>query len=140
SAEEWKGLGPAEARPGGAWAVPEATARRFFPLLSTGESMFRDAREVTSVRLAGRVEKVEDGVAYLAYRGEIAATHRGTKDEGREGKQFASAAKLVGGVGACDVKSGRLQALTLIFDGRFGNDATMRFGAVVEWAQEPGKR
>jgi hypothetical protein len=144
TADEWKGLAPPDAQPGGKWEVPEATARKFFPLLSTSDTVFRDAKEVTSVRLAGRVEKVEDGTAYLAYEGEIAATHRGTKDEGKEGKQCSSAAKLLGGVGVYGVKSGRLQGLTLVFDGRFRNyapyDSPARFGAVVEWSQEPAKR
>lgn len=142
--EEWKGLAPADAKADSEWAVPEATARKFFPLLSTGDTTFRDAKEVTSVRLTGRVEKVEGGVAYLAYEGKIAATHRGTKNEGREGQQCSSSAKLLGGVGVYDVKSGKLLSLTLVFDGRFRNyapyDTPARFGAIVEWAQGPGKR
>jgi hypothetical protein len=144
TAQEWKGLTPVDTKPASKWTVPEATARKFFPLLSTGDTVFRDTREVTSVRLAGRVEKVEGGVAYLTYEGEIAATHRGTKDEGREGKRCSSAAKLLGGVGVCDIKSGKLLSLTMVFDGRFGNytpyDSPARFGAVVEWSQEPAKR
>jgi hypothetical protein len=144
TADEWKGLAPVDVRPGGKWEVPEATVRKFFPLLSTGDTIFRGTKEVTSVRLAGQVEKVEGGVAYLAYEGDIAATHVGTKNEGREGQRCSSAAKLLGGVGVFDVKSGRLQALTLVFDGRFRNyapyDAPARFGAVVEWAQEVAKR
>jgi hypothetical protein len=94
--------------------------------------------------LTGRVEKVEGGVAYLTYQGEIAATHRGTKDEGKEGKRCSSAAKLLGGVGVYNLKSGRLLSLTLVFDGRFRNyapyDQPARFGAVVEWSREPAKR
>jgi hypothetical protein len=140
TAEELRGLAPSSAKPGGMWVVPEATARKFFPLLSTGDTTFRDAREVTSVRLAGHVEKLQGGVAYLAYEGEIAATHQGTKNEAREGQHCSSAAKLLGGVGLYDVKSGRLVALTLVFDGRFRNyapyDTPARFGAVVEWVQE----
>jgi hypothetical protein len=42
-----------------------------------------------------------------------------------------------------DLKSGRLLALALVFDGRFRNYAPYnvpaRFGAVVEWSQEPAK-
>jgi hypothetical protein len=144
SAEEWTGLAPADAKAGGTWEVPEAAARKFYPLLSTGDATFRDAKEVTSVRLAGRVEKVEGGVAYLAYEGEIAATHVGTKNEGKEGKRCSSAAKLLGGVGACDAKTGRPLYLTLVFDGRFRNyppyDSPARFGAVVEWSEGPAKR
>jgi hypothetical protein len=144
TADEWKGLAPAEARPGGAWTVPEATARKFFPLLSTGDSTFRGVKEVTSVRLAGRVERVEGGVAYLTYEGQLAATHVGTKDEGKEGKECSSEARLLGGVGVYDVKAGRMAALTLVYDGRFRAyapyDAPKRFGAVVEWVREPAKR
>lgn len=146
TADEWTGLAPpADAtKPGGRWEVPEAVARKFYPLLSTDDTVFRDAREVTSVRLAGRVEKVEDGVASLAYEGDIAATHVGTKDEGKEGRRCSSEAKLLGGVGAYDVASGRLLSLTLVYDGRFRNDAPYdapaRFGAVVEWSERPGER
>jgi len=144
TADEWKAFAPADAKPAGKWVVPEATARNFYPLLSTGDTTFRDAKEVTSVRLTGWVEKVEGGVAQLSYEGEIAATHVGTKSEGKEGKQCSSAAKLLGGIGACDVKTGRLLSLTLVFDGQFRNyapyDAPARFGAVVEWQQRPAKR
>jgi hypothetical protein len=144
TADEWKGLAPPDARPGRTWDVPEATGRKFFPLLSTGDTTFRDAKEVTAVRLAGRVERVEGGVAHLAYEGAIAATHVGTKNEGKEGKQCSSSATLLGGVGTYDVASGRLLSLTLVFDGRFRNyapyDAPARFGAVVEWHQEPKPR
>jgi hypothetical protein len=143
TAQEWKGLIPVDAKPASKWVVPEATARKFFPLLSTGDTVFRDSREVTSVRLVCRVEKVEAGIAYLTYEGEIAATHRGTKDEGKEGKQCSSVAKILGGVGVYDIKSGKLLALTLVFDGRFCNyapyDSPARFGAVVEWSREPAK-
>src|SRR5262249_30614618 len=123
TAAEWQGLAPADAKPGSAWAGPEATARQFFLLLSATDTTFPDAREGTAVRLAGRVEKVEGGIATLAYEGEIAATHRGTKSEAREGKECSSAATLLGGVGVYDVTSGRLRALTLVFDGRFRNYA-----------------
>jgi hypothetical protein len=144
TAEEWRGLAPPDATPGREWAVPEATARRFFPVLSPTDTVFRDPEEVTAVRFAGRVEKVEGGVAYLAYEGRIAATHRGTKDEGKAGKECSSSAELLGGVGSLDVKSGRLLSLTLVFDGRFRNyppyDAPARFGAVVEWARDPARR
>lgn len=144
TAQERKELAPVEVKPGGEWSVPEATARKFFPLLSTSDTVFRDVKEVTSVRLSCRVEKVEGGVGYLAYEGEFAATHIGTKNEGKEGKRCSSSAKLLGGVGIYDMKSGRLQALTLVYDGRFRNyapyDAPARFGAVVEWVQQTAKR
>ena len=144
TAEEWPGLAPAHVQAANQWTVPEATARKFFPLLSTGDTVFRDVKEVTSVRLMGRVEKVEGGFAHLAYEGAIAATHWGTKNEGKEGKWCSSAAKLLGGVGVYELKSGKMLTLKLVFDGRFRNyapyDAPAPFGAVVEWSQEPAKR
>jgi hypothetical protein len=144
TAEECKGLAPPDAKAGSRWEVPGATARKFYPLLSTSDTVFRDPKEITSVRLAGRVEAVEGGVAHLTYEGEIAATHVGTKDEGKAGKPCSGAAKLLGGVGASDVETGRLRSLTLVYDGRFRNyppyDAPRRFGAVVEWARGPAQR
>jgi hypothetical protein len=144
TAGEWQGLAPADATPGGTWEVPEATARKFYPLLSATDTVFRGPDEVTSVRLVGRVETVEGGVARLSYAGGIAATHVGTTNEGKAGKTCSSEAKLLGGVAAYDVAARRLRSLTLVYDGRFRNylpyDAPARFGAVVEWAQEPAKR
>jgi hypothetical protein len=144
TAEEWKGMVPVTPKSASEWAVPEATARKFFPLLSASDTVFRDPKEVTSVRVTGRVEKVERGIAFLTYEGEIGATHRGTENEGKEGKQCSSSAKLLGGLGTFDLKAGRLLALTLVFDGHFRNyapyDSPTRFGAVVEWSEEPAKR
>ena len=138
TAEEWPRLAPAVATAGGTWAVPEATARKFFPLLSTSDTVFRDPTEVTGVRLVGRVQKVEDGTAHLSYEGDIAATHHGTANEGKAGNKCSAEAELIGGVGAYDVKSGKMLSLTLVFDGRWRNyapydDPPVRFGAVVEW-------
>ena len=149
NSDEWKQLAPLAAgasKPGETWEVPEAVARKFFPLLSTSDTVFRDPGEVTSVRLAGRVEKVEGNIAHLTYDGAIAATHVGTKDEGKEGNRCSAEAKLLGGVGTYDVASGRMLSLTLVYDGRFRNyapydDPSARFGAVVEWsAERPAKR
>lgn len=145
TAVEFKALAPREVTQGMAWTVPEETARKFFPLLSTGDTVFRDGKEVTSVRLTGRVDAIADGMARLRYEGEIAAIHHGTKNEAREGQQCSSTAKLLGGIGLYDVKTARLFSLTLVYDGLFRNYAPYdnppaRFGAVVEWSQEQVKR
>lgn len=144
SAQQWKGLAPSDPKAGSKWTVPEATARKFFPLLSATDTVFRDTGEVTSVRLAGRVEKLEGGIAYLSYEGHIAATHQGTKNEARAGQHCSSAAELLGGVGVYDVKASRLLSLTLVFAGQFRNyapyDSPAPFGAVVEWSDKPMKR
>jgi hypothetical protein len=143
TADELKGLAPPAAdaaKPGATWEVPEATSRKFYPLLSPADTVFRNPKELTTVRLAGRVERVEGDVARLTYEGEIGAAHVGTKDEGKEGKRCSSEATLLGGVGTFDVKSGRLLSLTLVYRGQFRNyapyDAPAPFGAVVEWSAE----
>ena len=63
--------------------------------------------------------------------------------EGKAGKQCSSEAKLLGGVSAYEIESGRMLSLTLVFDGQFRNyapyDAPARFGAVIEWALERAK-
>ncbi|MBW3608565.1 MAG: PAS domain-containing protein, partial [Actinobacteria bacterium] len=56
--------------------MPEAVARKFYPLLSTGDTVFRDAKEVTSVRLAGRVERVEEAVNQARSTGGYELEHR----------------------------------------------------------------
>ena len=144
TAEEWSRLAPATADAGSTWSVPEATARKFFPLLSTGDTVFRDPTEVTAVRLTGRVQKVENGTAHLSYEGDIAATHHGTANEGKAGNKCSAEATLIGGVGAYDVRAGKMLWLTLVFDGLWRNyapydDPPARFGAVVEWRRgRPG--
>jgi hypothetical protein len=136
--EEWAALAPPAAAAASAWTVPEPVARKFFPLLSVSTVLFRDAREVTAVRLAGKVETVRDGIASLSYEGEIAGTHQGTADEGKAGNKISSEAKLLSGVGSYDLKERKLLSLTLVFDGRARNWAPYdnpptRFGAVIEW-------
>jgi hypothetical protein len=141
-ADEWASLAPRTAVPGSSWIIPEATARKFYKLLSPTDTVFRDPKEVTSVRLRGRVERTENGTAYLTYEGGLAGTHHGTRNEAKEGKQCSSEATLLGGVGIWDVQARKLLSLMLVFDGRFRNyapydDPPTRFGAVVEWRQDP---
>jgi len=139
-AEEWSALAPPSALAGSTWTVPEPVARQFYPLLSVSSVLLRDPSEVTSVRLAGKVDAVRDGIASLTYEGEIAGTHHGTRNEGKEGNKISSEAKLLAGVGSYDVKRRKMLSLTLVFDGLSRNWAPYdnpptRFGAVVEWAE-----
>lgn len=141
TAGELATLAPAGDKAGHTWTVPEATARKFFPLLSTGDKVFRDAKEVTAVRIAGKVEDVKNGMALLSFRGEIAGKHVGTANEGREGQSLYSEAKLIGGVASYDTKARHLLSLTLVFDGRFRNyppydNPPSRYAAVVDWRRQ----
>jgi hypothetical protein len=135
---EWAGFAPPEKAEGGRWDVPEAVARRLFPVLSLSDSTFRSPDEVTAVRLSGTVESVRDGIAHLAFEGHIKGVHHGTENEARKGQECSSEARLLGGVGRYDVRTGSMLSLTLVWEGCFRNyppyhEPASRFGAAVEW-------
>ncbi len=138
TAADWAAFAPPTREMGMKWVVPEAVARKFYPLLSVSDTVFRDPKEVTSVEIVGEVRKIVDGVATLSFTGHIAGTHHGTKNEAKLGNQISAEARLLGGVGQYDTKAAQLGALTLVFDGQWRGWApydktTSRFGAVVEW-------
>ena len=140
---EWAAPAPPGKDPGGSWAVADPVARRFFPVLSLSDTTFRSPEEVTAVRLSGTVKAVRDGVAHLAFEGRIAGVHHGTENEARKGQQCSSEARILGGLGTFDLRSGKMLSLTLVWDGSFRNsppyhEPPSRFGAVVEWRSAPG--
>jgi hypothetical protein len=135
--KDWSALAPRRAEAGASWEVPQAVARKLNRVLcpvSDQNSMPRP-EEVTSVRLTGKVEAVRAGVAYLRYEGQIAGAHT-FPFEPHKGKKTRGEAKLLG-VGAYDVKAGRLLSLTLLADGAYRHhppyDHEQKYGAVVEW-------
>jgi len=142
SAADWSALAAPDARAGSKWTIPEEIGRRFFPLLNVGDVWFRDPGDVAEVRLVGRVASVRDGIAYLVYGGHIEGIHLLTKNEGGVGQSIATKMKMIGGMGAYDMRAGQMLSLTWVWDGLyeyFHNSSTpgntMRFGAVVEWRQ-----
>jgi hypothetical protein len=138
--EEWGTLAPPKNEPGTSWTVPEAVARKFFPVLSPTEMLFRDPGEVTAVQLTARVRSVDNGVLHVEYEGRIAGIHHGTANEGKKGKACHGEARLIGGAGAFDVATRNMQSLTLVFSGTFSafppyDRPANPYGAVVEWWQ-----
>lgn len=132
SAEELKALAPPDAKPGRTWEVPEKVARQFSRVLGPGdENSMPRPNEVTTVRFTGKVVSVEGGVAVLSYTGAAAGSHK------TQSGKFCSGEVKLTGVGRYDVKSGRLAALTWVFDGTFRNvkpyDQPARYAGVVEW-------
>jgi hypothetical protein len=134
-----------EANEGLKWAISEATARKFFPVLDNWDKRFREPSEVTAVHLAGKLRSVRQGIAYLNFEGNIAGTHIWPQEAGPAlaGKSLRSEMKLLAGVGAYEVKAGKLLSLTLVFEGRAGDEAKLRtpgqdghYGAIVEWRDE----
>jgi hypothetical protein len=135
TAKEWAGLGPVKPVAGAEWVVPDAVARKFNMVLSTScnDSLPRHD-ELTAVRFTGKVEAVEDGVAYLRYAGNIAGAHKSV-----HGYVWNAEAKVIDGVGAYDVRGSKMLSFTLVFEGRRRNsnysasDPPEKFGAVLQW-------
>jgi hypothetical protein len=137
-APDWASLAPPKPEAGSTWTVPEATVRKLYPLLSVSDTVFRDTKEVTAARLVGRVQRVANGLAYLAYEGQLAGTHLGTANEGKAGNKCSAQAQLLGGASVYDVKTQKMLSLVLVYDGQWRSwkpydNSPTRFGAVVEW-------
>jgi hypothetical protein len=95
-------------------------------------------KEVTAVRLCGRVVEVRGGIARLRYRGEVAARHT------YEGKASHGQARVVGS-GSYDVKARRMRSLLLLLEGTHRSPppydrAARETGAVVEWSCEKARK
>jgi hypothetical protein len=145
SAADFESLGPARASSGTTWAVPEAVARKFYPVLSPQDTVFRGPGEVSAVSMSGKVESVDHGVSYLSYQGKIAGVHAGTASEDKEGKVYRSELNLVAGAAAYDVKRGQMLSLTWVFEGssnHYGSfdDPPLCFSALVEWRRDGAGR
>jgi len=136
SASQWSSLAPPDARAGARWTIPAETGRQFYPVLSHVRSFFKDPGEVTDVPLVGRVASVRGDIAYLVYDGRIAGTQYGTTANGVYRHGDTSELKMIGGVGAYDIRAMQMVSLTWVWDGSF---EWMRFGAVVEWRRGDAK-
>jgi hypothetical protein len=135
-AGQWRAFLPPEGAAGTEWTLPEAVARRLCRGLSpsSDQSTMPRPREVTAVRLSGRVVEVREGIARLSYRGEIAARHT------YEGKASHGQARVVGS-GNYDVKARRMRSLLLLLEGTYRSPppydkAARETGAVLEWSRE----
>ncbi len=142
SKAEWAKLAPPAVKAGAEWSVPEDVGRKFNRLLSgfSDQVTLTRPEEVKEVRLVGRVERVEGGVAYLRYEGRIAGVHE-LDFEPHIGKPTHAKAKLVG-AGTCDAKDGRRRSFTLVADGGVRDSAgyTRPHAGVVEWDRERPRR
>jgi hypothetical protein len=136
TASEWASWAPSKPGVGVSWSMPEGVTRKLSRVLgpSDEDSMPRP-KEVTSVRFTGKVQNIEDGVAYLVYEGQITGSHETQSNKGK----CHGEAKLTG-AGAYDLKKGRMLSLTLVFDGVFRNvkpyDEPAKYSGVVEWRRE----
>lgn len=142
SQKEWATLAPARAVADSEWTVPETIARKFSRALSpsSDQGVMVVPGDVTAVRISGQVQNVANGVAYLVYEGEIAASGL---QEGDKNKLIGGEANL-SGVGAYDLEARHMLSLTLIFEGNYYtgvpppvNDNLRRpSGAALEWRRE----
>jgi hypothetical protein len=136
SAAEWTKLATPKSEAGATWSLPEGVGRKFSRVLgpSDEDSMSRP-KEVQSVQFMGKMESVEDGIAYLTYEGRIKGYHETQSNKGK----CHSEATLTG-VGAFDVKNSRMLSMTLVFEGVFRGvkpyNQPAKYSAVVEWRGE----
>jgi hypothetical protein len=135
TAEEWQAFLPAAPKAGHTWKISQTVARKFSRILGPGdEDSMPRPHEVKPVRFTGKVQKMKNGVAYLAYEGGITGAHNTQSNKGL----CHGDAKLTG-VARWDVKTKRLLAMTLVFDGVFRNvrpyDQPAKYSGVVEWRQ-----
>jgi hypothetical protein len=136
SAAEWTKWAPFKPEAGATWSLPEGVVRKFSRVLgpSDEDSMPRP-KEVQSVQFSGKVQSVEDGIAYLTYEGRISGFH---ETQSNKGKCHGEAMLI--GVGVYDVKNGRMLSMTLVFDGVFRGvkpyNQPAKYSAVVEWKHE----
>ena len=135
TASEWKTLATVPARAGQEWTVPEEVGRKFSRVLGPGdEDTMPRPNEVKSVRFRGKVKSVEGGIAYLTYEGTIAGSHNTQSNKG-----LCHGEATLTGVGRYDVKTGRMLAVTLVFDGTFRGvvpyNQPAKYSGVVEWRQ-----
>jgi hypothetical protein len=135
TAEELKALAPTEAKEGQQWTVRETAGRKLGRILGPGdENSMPRPHEVKSVRLIGKVQKLENGIAYLTYEGDIAGSHNTQSNRG-----LCHGKATLTGVGRWDLKTQKLLAVTLVFDGVFRNvkpyDQPVKYSGVVEWRE-----
>lgn len=143
TAEEWAALAPPKVEAGVEWRLPESVARRFARVLcpASDSDGWPLPAEVTSVKLAGKVEKVDNGVATLSFGGDIAGVHVAAGQNasglspGTPKPRYGGEARLTG-LARYDTTKRGMQTLTFVFEGSYRHrlPADPRpMAAVVEW-------
>lgn len=135
TAEELAGLTPPKNDVGAEWQIAEPLARRFSRVLGPGdEDSMPRPHEVTAMKLTGKVQTVQNGVAQLVYEGTLTGSHLNQAKKRTHGE-----AKFTG-VGRCDVKTRQLLALVWVFDGVYRGappyDSPATYIGVVEWRRQ----
>jgi hypothetical protein len=139
SPDDWRALAPPKREADTEWTVKEEVGRKFCRLLGPGdENTMPRPNEVKAVHFIGKVQGIRDGIAYVAYRGEIAGSHNTQSNRGLCHGQ----ARLTG-TARYDVKTGQMLALTWVFDGVFRNvtphDEPKLYSGVAEWRLAPAR-
>ncbi|HUF62426.1 MAG TPA: hypothetical protein VMN36_10160 [Verrucomicrobiales bacterium] len=130
---EWPAFAPARAEAGAEWTLP-AAARKFARIMSPIGDLGHlppGPDDVTDVALTAKVVAIREGIAEIEYTGRIAATRR------REDTAVSEAAMTVKGGGTYGVAAGRMESVTLIFEGTFTGyppyNKPVETAALAEW-------
>ncbi len=144
-AADWSAIGPPDAKVGGSWTIPKAVGGAFYSMLNLHDVRFHGRNDVTDFEFTGKVTAVQDGIAYLNYRGRIRGHYDERTPDHSGGFIASTELRMLGGVGAYDLQAGQMLSLTWVFDGSYWlckelSDRDHADGdhyvAVVEWRRE----
>lgn len=145
TAQQWSALAPPNAEEGAEWRLPESVARQFSRALCpvSDSDGWPQPGEVARARFTAKVDRIDQGVATLTYRGEISGVHvaagqnaAGLKP-GQPKPTFEGEARLTG-LALYDTTRRELKALAFVFEGTYRRTTSADarpMAAVVEWRQ-----
>ncbi len=139
SDKEWQSFATGPLEEGKEWTVPESVARQFCRCLSpaSDQSTMPRPNELNPAKITASVRTVENGRAYILFKGEFAAIHKHLFEAGKFSRHEAQ----LSGVGVYDTVSKQLESLTFIVNGTMHSFQPYDKDAVgvisgVEWRRE----
>jgi hypothetical protein len=134
--DEWQALAPPAATDGARWAIPEAVARNFGPVLSPyADTRFRPRPgDLRSASLVAEVEAVAGPIA------RIRLTGRWHADWTHDDTEHSVSSATADGIALYDTKAKTMRSLLMVFDGSYNYTSRERpkakpqpSSAVVRW-------
>ena len=132
--DEFTAFAPEEAVRGAEWTLPDAVAKKFCRLTSSGSSQHAPQPDwVTGVQINAEVRKIENGLAWLSYEGSISST------DTRVPWENSSKVKLIG-EGVYDTRTQQMRSVLILGSGTSRTaefpDDPVTINALLEWVLE----
>jgi len=137
--KQWAAFLPSEGgiTTGKTWQIPEAVARQFAPAFSPMTDLIFSPTpgDMTTARLAAKVERAGDGVSVVRFTGQWETKHNRDGDP-----KFPIHTAATGeGVGVVETRTGKMTAVVWLLKGTFRNSPPEKeraTAAVIEWSAE----